>query len=263
MAALSLGKAWEESVAFGKREGQLLLPVSMALIALPWLILFSMIPDDNFLMKMENGKAPDVPASVSFGMLLCGLIVAIGSLTLYTLSLRRGVSVGEALRHGVRRMPVVILSSLVIAAGGIVALIFISLIAGIIAVAGAGQDTGTGIALIALLAVFLYAYARLSLLVALVADRATGPLDSLRAAWRMTAGHAGKLFLFIVAITALTIIVQSAAQLALGVTGQLLGGKEIGRLAGLIGASIISGVAQVYMCVMQARLYLQLAGGER
>ena len=154
-------------------------------------------------------------------------------------------------------------SVLVIAAGGIVALIFISLIAGIIAVAGAGQDTGTGIALIALLAVFLYAYARLSLLVALVADRATGPLDSLRAAWRMTAGHAGKLFLFIVAITALTIIVQSAAQLALGVTGQLLGGKEIGRLAGLIGASIISGVAQVYMCVMQARLYLQLAGGER
>ena len=44
MATISIGKAWEEAVAFIRREATLLFPVALLFVALPGLIVQEMTP---------------------------------------------------------------------------------------------------------------------------------------------------------------------------------------------------------------------------
>ena len=61
MAAMSIGKAWEEAVAFVARERSLLFPVALLFVALPGLILQEMTPPELATWTMEKGAMPDIP----------------------------------------------------------------------------------------------------------------------------------------------------------------------------------------------------------
>ena len=91
MATLSVAAAWDETVAFVRREGRLLFPVSFMLIALPAALAEALSP---------AGAAGEPPAPGPWLLIfpVALLLSAIGNLAISALALRPGASVAEALR---------------------------------------------------------------------------------------------------------------------------------------------------------------------
>jgi len=258
MTVMSIGKAWEEAVAFVSRERGLLFPVALLFVALPGLILQEMTPPELANWTMEKSALPNVPFSFWLSMLIGVIIIWFGSLALFALALRPGISVGEALRLSLSRLPVLLGTAAVV----IGALLGIAVVGMIVVVALSLVTKAAATALAALLTlvlggVMLFASVRLLLLNPVVIDGSEGVATSLRHSWMLTRGHFWRLLGFIIVLTMLSAIVGSAAQVIFGLIGRLIAGAEGARLTGGIAAAVVSTVVQVYMLVMLARLYRQ------
>ena len=249
MATMSIGKAWEEAVAFVAREATLLFPVALLFVALPGLILQEMTPPElaAWSLSPTASTMPAVPLSYWLGLIVAVLLVWFGSLTLFALALRPGISVGEALRLGLNRLPVLIGTALVVIGALMAAamvlvtvMILLSLVSKPLA-AGGGVLLGFG----------------LMLLNPVVIDGSAGVMPSLRQSWSLTRGHFWRLLAFILITLIVSAIASTAAQAIFGLIGGLIGGAEAARLIGGVAGAAISTAIQVYMLVMIARLYRQ------
>ncbi|MCP1471602.1 hypothetical protein J3E64_003313 [Sphingobium sp. OAS761] len=250
MATMSIGKAWEEAVAFVAREATLLLPVALLFVAFPVVILQEMTPPELAAWSSApKGPMPDVPASYWASLLLTILLIWFGSLTLFALSLRPGISVAEALKLALHRLPVLVATSLI--AG--VALFAVILLLSVPVMLVAGFPGVLAI----LIGVGLFAGSRLALLNPVVIDDTLGIVPSLRRAWALTRGHFWRICGFLFAVMLLSTIAGSAAQAVLGLLGGLVAGSDGARLVGGIAGAAVSAIVQVYMLVMLARLYRQ------
>src|SRR3546814_17017291 len=67
---LSIGAAWEETLAFVKREGTLLFPVALLFMALPGVVLQLLLPDSmhQTAPRKEISAQSQLPPPYSFGM---------------------------------------------------------------------------------------------------------------------------------------------------------------------------------------------------
>ncbi|MFY9351947.1 MAG: glycerophosphoryl diester phosphodiesterase membrane domain-containing protein [Sphingobium sp.] len=263
MATMSIGKAWEETVAFVAREAALLFPVVLLFVALPGLVLQEMTPPElqAWFAKPNMDAIPAMPPGFGLAMLLTVILVWFGSLALFALALRPGISVGEALRLSLARLPVLLGTAALVVVAFVIGMIAIALVGGL--VASLSKAAGALIGLIAGTAAIggmIYASIRLVLLNPVVIDGRGGVRESLRRAWALTQGHFWRLLGFIIIIMLLSAVAASAAQLVFGLLGSLVGGAEDARLAGGIAGAIVSSIVQVYMLVMLARLYRQAAG---
>ncbi|WP_022683742.1 membrane protein [Sphingobium bisphenolivorans] len=257
MTAMSIGKAWEEAVAFVSRESSLLFPVALLFVALPGLILQEMTPPQLARWNMTQAM-PDVPTGFWLAMLLGVIVIWFGSLTLFALALRPGISVAEALRLSVARLPVLLGTALVVA-GLLAALLVVGTII-VVALSLVAKPLGASLAMllgVALVVATIFVSVRLLLLNPVVIDGSEGVLDSLRHGWALTRGHFWRLLGFLLILTLLSAIVGAASQAIFGVIGGLVGGPSGARLTGGIAAAVVSTVVQVYMLVMLARLYRQ------
>ena len=263
MKPLSIGKAWEETVAFVKREGALLFPVAFVFLALPSVLVQQFVPP-QFIAYMaaiqagtKNVPVPVLPASFIAAVLLAIALILTGALALYALSLRGGISVREAMVLAFRRLPVLLAAALLIMAGGVGVVILLSIIGAVTHVAG---GAGAMVALINILvpAVMLFVGVRLLLLYALTADRTVGPVDAIRQSWALSRGHFLRLFAFFMVFLIVTLVVQAAAEAVFGIIGRLAGGVGLAVLLGGIAVAALSAVIQVYFIVMTGRLYRQL-----
>lgn len=258
MAAMSIGKAWEEAVAFVSRESSLLFPVALLFVALPGLILQEMTPPGLARWNLSETTMPQVPGSFWLAMMLAVIIIWFGSLTLFALALRPGISVGEALRLSFARLPVLLGTALVVAgflAGAVIAATLAVTVLSLIA-----KPLGATLALLlggAVAGATIFASVRLLLLNPVVIDGSEGVMASLRYGWALTRGHFWRLLGFVLVLTLLSAIVGGAAQAVFGVIGTLIGGQAGGRVIGGVAAAAVSTVVQVYMLVMLARLYRQ------
>jgi hypothetical protein len=263
MATMSIGKAWEEAVAFVAREATLLLPVALLFVALPGLIFQEMTPPElaAWMMTPKKPPFPAVPVSFWFAMVLTVVIVWFGSLTLFALALRPGISVGEALRLSLSRLPVLLGTALVVAGAFVAIIVAVSLVATAFAmVSKAVAAVLVGLLFIGVGGVVIFASVRLLLLNPAVIDGTQGVIASIRHSWALTRGHFWRLLGFILIITILSAIVSTAAQAVFGLLGGLVGGATTARLVGGIVGAAVSTVIQVYMLVMIARLYRQAEG---
>lgn len=263
MATMSIGKAWEEAVAFVAREASLLFPVALLFVALPGLIIQEMTPPEfaTWSAAPSLQTMPDVPPSFGLSMLIGVVLIWFGSLTLFALALRPGISVGEALRLASRRLPVLMGTALVALGILFVAVLAVVLLIGILSLLSKPMAAALGLLLGFAVAGFaLFASIRLLLLNPVVIDGSSGVMPSLRSAWVLTRSHFWRLFGFILILTLLSAVVGTAAQAIVGLIGGLVGGPEAARLAGGIASAIVSTVIQVYMLVMLARLYRQAVG---
>ena len=260
MATMSIGKAWEEAVAFVAREATLLFPVALLFVALPGLILQEMTPPElaAWSLSPTASTMPAVPLSYWLGLIVAVLLVWFGSLTLFALALRPGISVGEALRLGLNRLPVLIGTALVVIGALMAAamvlvtvMILLSLVSKPLA-AGGGVLLGFG-----LVGLALFASIRLMLLNPVVIDGSAGVMPSLRQSWSLTRGHFWRLLAFILITLIVSAIASTAAQAIFGLIGGLIGGAEAARLIGGVAGAAISTAIQGYMLGMIARLYRQ------
>ncbi|CAN5449559.1 hypothetical protein BH10PSE12_BH10PSE12_24310 [soil metagenome] len=258
MTALSIGKAWEETVAFVKREGQLLFPVGLLFLAIPFAILMQMIPA-GYMHVTPGGaaKLPALPGSVQIAIVVTVIITLIGTLALYALALKPGISVAEAIRLGVRRLPVLVGASALVALGYLIAVVILSAFAGGLALA-LGPNVAVMLVLVVVLPLMIFVAARLMMLNAIVIDSDMGVIASLKASWALTTGKVWRLLGFLVVVVMLTTILQMAVQAVFGVIGGLIGGAETAQASADIAVAACSGVIQVYFLVMTARIYRQL-----
>ena len=262
MATMSIGKAWEEAVTFVAREKGLLFPVALLFIALPGLILQEMMPPELAQWNMAQSSMPDVPGGFWLAMLLAVIIIWFGSLALFALALRPGISVGEALRLSFARLPVLLGTALVV--GGILvgAVVAVTLIVAILSMIVKPLAAALGLLFsFAVAASTIFASVRLLLLNPVVIDGNAGVMSSLRHGWSLTRGHFWRLLGFVLILTMLSAIAGSAAQAVFGVLGRILSGPGGAQLLGGVAAAAVSTVVQVYMLVMLARLYRQAEAG--
>lgn len=182
MATMSIGKAWEEAVAFVSREKSLLFPVALLFVALPGLIIQEMTPPELAKWTLSETTMPQVPGSFWLAMMLAVIIIWFGSLTLFALALRPGISVGEALRLSFARLPVLLGVALVVAgflAGAVIAATLVVTVLSLVAkplAATLALLLGAGV-----VAVTIFASVRLLLLNPVVIDGTEG--DGVAAPW--------------------------------------------------------------------------------
>lgn len=259
MATLSIGKAWVDSLAFIKREGQLLFPVALLFLSVPLAIMQQMIPADY--MQLQPGQTldslPPLPVSVSLAIIIGAIVMLIGSLAVYALALRPGISVAEAIRLAMSRLPALLGASILVGVALVLALFVVALIVGLLSV-GIGKGGVVQITLLLMTGVLVYGSARLMPLSAIVIDGRTGVVSSLRRSLALTNRQVGRIVAFLLLSMVLIFIVQLAVQSAFGVVGTLLLGKDTGRAISEIAVALSSGVLNVYLMVLTARIYRQL-----
>lgn len=262
MKPLSIGRAWEETVAFVKREGALLFPVAFLFLALPVVIFQQLVPPEfmDSLLKVETNQAaavaPNIPPGFWIGFLVTMIVGLTGGLTLYALALRPGISVGEAMRLGLQRLPVLIGAGALVALGTVLALVALSVLAGLLSVVlGKGA---MALAIAVAIPAIMFVAVRLLLLNALAIDRSVGPVEAVRQSWALTHGRFWRLAAFLAVLVVLSLVSQLAVQSVFGVLGGIVGGKEVGLLVSGLATAALSAVIQVYFMVMSARIYRQL-----
>jgi hypothetical protein len=264
MTALSISKAWEESKARIAADGRLIAIVAAALIILPGLVVEVISPSS---IRTNSSFVESILILVS------SLLALIGQLSIIRLAVTPAVSVGEAIGHGARRMPIYLVAAILLTLGFIVALIPFAVVA---YVAGVPFDRSSEQAflqspvamLLSLLYLALLIFIAIRMLMSspVASEEESGPIQILRRSWDLTRGHWWQLFGFMILFIIGALVLIAAVNW--GVTAVaviLLGAIEPMSLSALVVGlfdSIVNGVVTVILAVMLARIYLQLTGRE-
>jgi hypothetical protein len=106
MGALSISRAWEQTRAVVAHDGRLFASVALAMVALPAAV--------SALVNPRGVSGPSTPLWVDLVVLACSLVVLSGQLALIRLALSPSITVGGAIAHGARRMPVYLVAAILI-----------------------------------------------------------------------------------------------------------------------------------------------------
>lgn len=262
MAILSISKAWEESKARIAVDGRLMAVVAAALIVLPGLIVEVISP---------SALRSDSSVLESILFLLSSLLALIGQLAIIRLAVTPAVSVGEAIGHGARRMPIYLVAAILLTILFIVILIPFGIAA---YAAGVPFDRSSEQAflqspvamVLSLLYMALLIFIAIRMLMSspVASEEDAGPVQILRRSWDLTRGHWWRLFGFIVMFVIGALILIAAVNWAVTAFAVVLFGAiaPMSLSALLVGLfdSIVNGGVTVFLAVMLARIYLQLTG---
>lgn len=247
MKSVSIGAAWLEASAFVKRESALLLPVALLFLAIPLILVFQSIPPELREGAAEASRAePQLSGMAALLILVCSVVMIGGTLALYALSLKPGISVGEALRLALVRMPV-----------SLGATLLMGMAIGVPAAALSTVSLPLGSLLMVAAAFFVSA--RLLMLNPLIVDRPVGMIAALQLGWRMTRGQVGRLLVYVIAISLPIMLTETVAQVMLGLIGYALGGAALGTAFSDVGSAVVLALGQMLMIAMTSSLYRQLA----
>lgn len=245
MKSISIGAAWLEASAFLRRESALWLPVALLFVTIPTILFLQAIPPEWLRMAASGAtEPPPLPASSALTMALSAVTVLTGSLALYALAVKPGISVAEALRLGLIRLPVSIATSLLM---GVALLLPVTLVTVVFLPLGS----------LALLAGAFFLSARLLLLNPAIVDRKGGPVAMLGVAWALGRGRFPRFLAYTLALALMISLADTVAQSLLGLVGVVLGGAELGRSLALVGSGLVVGLGQMVKIAMDASLYRQ------
>lgn len=263
MTALSVGTAWEETSAFLARESRLVVPVALALLAVPVAIQGWLSPAGT-----EGGGAPLI------GLLL--LVVAMaGQMAITQLAMGWTGSVGEVLARASRRLWPVIGAFLL-------AYFPLTMMASILIVASVGMEQlsalptlaidelarfpGLAMTILAVVAIAFFLSVRLLPLIAAGMAKDVGPTALIKQAWTLTSGHFGKLVAVVFLMAVASVLLSGAVTVVVGAAAVLLAGPATpGSLSALIlglANGIVSALVTTVYAALVGRIYVQLAAGE-
>ena len=261
MRQLSISAAWEEARTILSRDGGLLMTVALALIALPSLVSGLLNPRG---LGASNAPWLDLVAFVA------SIVALAGQLALIRLAIGPSITVGAAIVHGLRRVPIYFLAVLIL----VVALFLIAIpTALVLAALGVPFDAktipmSTPVVVVSLLFLALVIFFAVRLLMSspVASAEDVGPIAILTRSWRLTAGHWWPLFGFLLIFIAGALVLLIAIGAAVGSVVTLLLGKPepmsaAALIIGLVQALVSAGVTTVF-AVMLARIYLQLSGSD-
>ncbi|MFC7536876.1 hypothetical protein ACFQPG_05775 [Sphingomonas sp. GCM10030256] len=254
MAALSISRAWDETKAVLKSDGKLFVPLVLAFMVLPGVLVG--------LARPRLGSAEDGSGTALLIMVGVSLIALVGQLAVQWLTVRPGARVADSLRQGARATPWVFLAIMLL-------VIPLSIVAAPFAaplVTGADEAAQARAALFILLilAVALIALVRFTTVgPAAVAER-LGPVAMLRRSWTLTKGSTVKLYGLFILFLLVLLLVNWAAMASLGSVILLAFGQPEPWSVSALLLALVAQLAQVAvtlpMAVLLARIYAQLAG---
>jgi ABC-type Fe3+ transport system permease subunit len=260
MRALSISQAWDESKAILSRDGRLYVSVALALVAFPALV--------SGIVNPRGMSGSGTPLWVSVVTLIASLVALAGQLALIRLALGPSVTVGGAINHGLRRMPIYLGAGLIIVA----CLFLVAILLGVVlALAGVRvsatrlpETPAVGIAVIIFFLFAIFVGVRMAMGAPSASAERIGPIAILRRSWQLTEGHFWRLlgFLLIYVIAAVVVLIGLTAAIGVAV-GLAFGPVEPMSLSALIVGlihALLNAALTAVLAVMLARIYVQLAG---
>ncbi|CAN5164577.1 hypothetical protein BH24PSE1_BH24PSE1_01880 [soil metagenome] len=262
MASLSISRAWDESKARIAADGRLMLVVAAALIALPAIVAGVVTP-----------AAARSNASLADWLLLLAvsLIAVVGQLAIIRLALGTSVSVGEAIGHGARRMPIYFIAGIIIIGALLLALIPIALV---LMASGVPMDERSMasspvsmLLLLLYLTLVLFVGIRMLMSSPVASEEAAGPIAILQRSWELTSGNWWRLLGFIILFLIGIGILMAAIGWAAAIAAELLFGPVEPMSASALLVAVVEATVQaavsVVLAVMLARIYVQLSGNNQ
>lgn len=247
---LSISQAWDEAREVLQRDGKLLAIVALALLVLPGTISNLLTPPPP-----GPGQLPE-PGGWMAIWFIAALIGIVGQLALVRLAMAGPVTVGEAIGHGARRLPIYFGGHLLWVLP--FAAVFVALAP---AIQPPARSEAAAIAILFCMALFVFVFVRMMLAAPVASAEPVGPVAMLKRSWELTSGNWWRLFGFLVAFFLATLVVVLAVGAIFGLISQtLLGGTDgfsVGALLVALASQIVQAGAYTVLMVMLARLYLQ------
>ena len=261
MRQLSISAAWEETRAILSRDGGLLMTVALALIALPSLVSGLLNP---------NGLSASTAGWITLIEFLASVIALAGQLALIRLAIGPSITVGAAILHGLRRVPIYFVAVLLLGFALFLLAIPIVVVLGALGVPLDAKPIPMTmpvvVASLLLIALVIFFAVRLLISSPVASAEDVGPIAILTRSWRLTAGHWWALFGFLLIFIVGALVLLIAIGAAVGSVVALLIGKPepmsaAALVIGLVQALVSAGVTTIF-AVMLARIYLQLSGSD-
>ncbi|MET1110079.1 MAG: hypothetical protein ABWX67_00985 [Allosphingosinicella sp.] len=262
MGRLSITTAWNESADFLKRHFGALFTIAVALITLPNVA-------TQWLAPLPVPPAAGAQAGLWLVLLVLVLLLnMVGSLAISSLALGRENVVGDALRHGVRRLPAMAGAAFILIAAALILFVPLVLATGVRPehlIAPTPATAGRiGLVMLVFVLFGLFFAVRLMLLTPVAAAEGAGPVAIITRSWALTRGHFWKLLGFVLLITLAAMVAIGVAAMIVGLIVSLVAGPPeeggLGQLILLLATSLLNAAFIVVMATMVARIYLQLAG---
>ena len=258
MRALSLSQAWDDTKAIITRDGRLFASVALALVALPAVIEGLVSP---------RGMDSSAPLWVDGVMLVVSLIALAGQLALIRLALGPSITVGGAIAHGVRRMPIYLLAALLILVAMFIAAMPFALVLTLLGVPlpanGAPATPPAVVAAMLYLALICFVAVRMLMSAPVASAEPTWPVAIIRRSWELTAGNWWRLFAFFILFLIAAIALVGGLGAATGVVVRLFVGPitplSTGALVVALVQALFNTVVTTCLAVMLARIYVQLS----
>jgi hypothetical protein len=237
---ISMNQIWDESVAFVRRESALLVPLALATLYV-----------GDVLASLATGSGTPGEGNIlaTIGILAAAIWSVVGQLSIVSLVLKPGQSVGEALVHGLTRLGKVVLVALLL--GLVVSLAVVPIAVAMVANGVNPQDPASfqnlpgWVSLLVLMTagVLIWASVRLALMNAYIVDRNPGVVEALKGGFGLTQGITARLFLVVALYGLVLVILSSAVRFVAGSAFALLGGAMESPFAGEVLTALVSGIA--------------------
>jgi len=266
---LSIETSFAWAQRFVAREWGLLLPIALAFIGFPPLVLGLLVPGDllQAMMIVPIKDVARVQAALVWlvpSMLAILAVGGVGGLAITALALTPRMSVGEAIGHALRRLPVLAASTALLFVG---LLFFAVVVLTLLFLTGLDPVRTQAIAISLLLVAALAMGVRMSPLPAVIAQRRIGPIDAIGEAWKLGRGAGWKMFLALLVYYVGVIVVIVALGSAIGAcvlaAARLGGWPAIAPPLLAVVDRALGGVGGAGAYVVAASFYRQLSGANK
>jgi hypothetical protein len=258
---ISMNQVWDDSVAFLRREAALLVPLALATVY---------VADVVASLATVASKPGEANPFATIGILAAAIWSVIGQLSIVSLVLQPGQSVGEALAHGVARLGKVALVALLL--GLVISIAVVPVAVAVVASGVDPQDPASlqklpgwaSLIILVGVGVLIWLGVRLALMNAYIVDRNPGVIEALKGGFALTRGIAARLF-FVVALYGLILaVLGSAVRFVTGSLFALIGAAIQSPFAGAVMTALVSGIVTTALSlvatVFLATLYRKVTG---
>lgn len=256
-------RAWNEAVELMKANRDLLLALAGVFVVLPAFALAIFWPPpqpaagvspEALLATMSEYYQQAAPALIG-----ASLIHSAGTLAMLALMIHQSrPTVGEAIKLGFIRMPIVIVAQIILGTA-VGAMLLVPILLG----GAAGSAALAVLGVLAAIGLGIWAMVRLALIPpAVVAEPIANPMVALRRSWRLTEGNGARLLVFFLLILIAFLIAMLLLEGAVGTLFAIMFGSGPAMLASTLAATCAQAAMTVCFTAAIAASYRQLATGD-
>lgn len=249
---------WAQS--FVAREWRLLLPVTLAFLALPPLMMDLLVPQpiwDALTLAVQRQNPQAAAAALQFVMPFMAVVLVattFGGLTITAMALIPGISVREALMLALRRLLTMLGAVLLVAAAQLMVMMLVGVVFGAFRLGSAGGEALLGGIVLGLC---LFVAIRLITLGPMVVTRRAGAISAIRESWLLSRGVFWRILGAMLIYTIGSLVVMIALNTAVGAI-ITLGTKAAG--AADLGSVLVAVFQRGVGSLLALGLHLLIAG---